>query len=169
MTVKEIYLKIRGSEAYRKWEKDNSNYYLVHFLFMDDDSGKETWNVGYYNDTSKSMASFEPEGDDVKVVEEKELFQRKEEAIRPLIIDDVKKDLEEIKEASENFRKENYRNELPLKSMFLLQNLKKFGQVWNITIFTRTFKTLNIKIDSSTGEVKNHELSKLFDFDDGKK
>ena len=165
MTIKEIFLKFQGNPDFREWEKKNSNAYLVHFFFMDEPGA--AWQMGHYDDDTKAMTSFTLEKDSVKIQEEKDVFQKEPEKIRPIIIDDVKRDFEEIKKAALAFQKTDYPGELPLKAMYVLQNLKDYGQIWNVTIFTRTFKTLNMKFDSSSGELLEHNLAKLFDMEPG--
>ncbi|MEA3514373.1 MAG: hypothetical protein U9R34_02775, partial [Nanoarchaeota archaeon] len=57
-------------------------------------------------------------------------------------------------------REKKYKNELPSRKIFILQNID-IGQIWNVTIVTLTFNTLNLKIDSNTGEVIQHHLTSL--------
>jgi hypothetical protein len=166
MGIREILTKVRQSDSFRNWEKQNPDAYLVHFFFMEGE--KAPWHVGYYDKGRKEMTSFILEGEEVKVQPEKDVFKDEKEAIRPVVVDEVKKDFDEIRKASEDYQKENYPAEYPLRKMYILQNLRDFGHVWNITMFSKSFRTLNMKFDAITGELKSHELANLFKFDDGK-
>ena len=46
----------------------------------------------------------------------------------------------------------------------ILQNLGEFGNIWNITYVTHSFKTLNIKINAENGKILHHSLDSLMDF-----
>ncbi len=162
MKIKEILSKIESCDVYKAWRKNNSNAYLVHFFFMEEKSSG--WQVGYYDKSKKHITSFILDDKGVSVSEDKEIFQPQSGDILKLKIEDVKIEFDEISKIAENYRKENYKAELPLQKLCVLQNILDLGQVWNITLFTRTFKTLNLKFDSSTGEIKSHELAKLFEF-----
>ena len=63
-------------------------------------------------------------------------------------------------EIADEFQKQNYKNELPNKSINILQNIHQ-GTAWNVTLVTAAFNTLNMKIDASTGEVLEHKLTSL--------
>ena len=51
-----------------------------------------------------------------------------------------------------------------MKEVVILQNLD-VGQVWNITYITKSFQTLNIKIDAETGDVLEDKLHQIFSMD----
>ena len=166
MLIKENLQKVKMSNAFFDWNKSHPNAYLVHLFFM---SGSDArWQVGYYDDNEKEMSSFILQGEDNIIMQpEKDVFREDNEAIRPLVIDDVKLDYDDIQEKAENYQKENYPSEFPLKKIYVLQNLKESGQVWNITVFSKTFKTLNMKFNAANGELESHDLANLFEFEKG--
>lgn len=168
MTVQEIYQKIKASPEYAEWNKENPKAYLVHFLYTSRE--EDTWQVGFYEKDKKEMTSFEMNEGTLIVRKEKDIFRKDDnDPILPLIVEDVKNQLDEVAEQATTTMKQNYKNELPMQGLYILQNLKDFGIVWNATIFTKSFKTMNVKINAATGEVKSHELAKLFDFEKGDK
>ena len=76
-------------------------------------------------------------------------------------MDDVKIDLGDAIEEITRIEREKYATEQGMKQFIVLQNIESKGQVWNATTVTKAFKTLNIKIDSKTGEVIEEKLVSL--------
>ena len=89
--------------------------------------------------------------------------------VREIDIAGVKLGLGDILDKIEKFQKEKYPKELILKKIVILQNLENFGNVWNITFFTQSFNTLNIKIRSDNGEIIEDTLIPLFGLDSSEK
>ena len=50
------------------------------------------------------------------------------------------------------------------KTIVILQNLSEFGNIWNITYVTHSFKTLNMKINAENGKILHHDIVSLMDF-----
>ena len=71
------------------------------------------------------------------------------------------KDFEDAVSIANKFQREKYSTEIPIKKIVVLQNID-FGQIWNITFISKTFNTLNMKIDAGSGQVKKHLLVSLF-------
>ena len=163
--IQEIYKKVLQSKEFNDYSKQSPKSYLVHFLNMSEKP--DTWFVGYFEPQKESMTSFVVDNDSIALQKEGEVFRETKEKISQLSLDDVKKDFEEAKMSAEKFRLQKYPKELPLQTIYVLQNLKDFGQVWNVTVFSRTFKTVNMKFDAKTGEIKKHDVAKLFEFDSG--
>jgi hypothetical protein len=163
--INEKYDQVKASKEFKDYQKSNPKAYLVHLFYINEPEGK--WQVGFWENGKAEMTSFILDGDNILVQPEKDVLQREQEPIQRLLIENVKQDYDEIKEIAEKTRKEKYPKEWPLKEIYVLQNLKDVGQVWNITIFSKSFKTVNIKIDALTGEVKAHDVAKLFDMEPG--
>ena len=49
-----------------------------------------------------------------------------------------------------------------MKLFAILQNING-EQVYNITFVTQTFFTLNVRVDTSTGEIRQEKLTSLMD------
>ena len=117
------------------------------------------WQLGYYNPSNDTLTSFTV-NDKVIQNPDAEIFKNKTK-VQKLDVDKVKINLDEALSKSEKLQKEKYSVHDPLKKIVILQNLD-MGQVWNITYVTQTFKTLNIKINSETGEIVKYDLIDLF-------
>ena len=76
----------------------------------------------------------------------------------------VKLSFAEIIDLASEFQKEKYPKEESNKIIAILQNLEKFGNVWNLTFITESFKTLNIKVNTENGKIVEHKLSSIFEF-----
>ncbi|MEM3374282.1 MAG: hypothetical protein QW757_02585 [Candidatus Woesearchaeota archaeon] len=151
---------LNNSEIYKKWKKENPKYYLSHAFIMIDPQVKLEWQIGYCNPENNKIITFAI-SDDEKITENPESESLYNKEILKLDINKVKINLDNALEKAEQKQKEKYKEHFPFKKIVLLQNLE-IGQVWNITYVTRTFKTLNIKIDSETGEIISDELIDLF-------
>ena len=92
---------------------------------------------------------------------ESEVFKKEKTVVKRLDIKKVKKDFEDAVSIANKFQREKYSTEIPIKKIVVLQNID-FGQIWNITFISKTFNTLNMKIDAGSGKVKKHELVSLF-------
>ena len=75
----------------------------------------------------------------------------------------MKKDFGEALVIAKRLQQEKYPNEKSIKDIVVLQALE-VGQIYNITFVTQTFKTLNIKLDSSTCKLISDELISLIKF-----
>ena len=154
MLVKEILERVELSKKFKTWKK--TDYYLA-YMFT---SNKEEWQVGYYNKKNEKMTSFQV-SKTVTKLPESEVFKEKK-TVKNL---DLKKVNIDFKEAVNKCKKE-HENLNPmgviLKQIVILQHLKQ-GQVWNITLFTTTMNTTNIKLDSSTGKIISKETFGLGD------
>jgi hypothetical protein len=84
--------------------------------------------------------------------------------IRPLDIKKMKIPLNKILRKIKEFQKEKYSKELVNKIIVILQNLQDYGNIWNITYITHSFKTLNIKVNAENGEILHHSIDSLMSF-----
>jgi len=158
MKAKKALETLQASEEFKQWHKEHPNAFLSHVFCMLDDN-KEDWQVGYHNRDDDMVTAFELK-EKVNICEPEKPFKRDDYEVQELDIDNVKITLEKAVETAKGIQEEHYKGDLPFKTIIILQNIEE-GQIYNITYVTLTFKTLNIKIDAATGEVKNHELVAL--------
>ena len=57
-------------------------------------------------------------------------------------------------------REENYPKQLLFRNFVIIQMFEGRA-VYNITFFTRSFKTINVKLSAENGEIIKHSLSDL--------
>ena len=154
MLIKEILEKIESSKEFNTWNK--TSYYLA-YMFT---SNKEEWQIGYYNKESEKMTTFKISETIVKLPES-DVFKEKK-TVKKLNLNKVKIDFKEAINRCKEEHKKLYPMSAVSKQIIILQHLKE-GQVWNITSFTTTMNTINIKIDSSTGKILSKETFSIGD------
>ena len=160
MDVKEVVSSVESSKEYTDFIAENSDNYLVHLFTMMDVAHKDDWQLGYYSKKSDKITVFENNQGKITILPAQEAFKEKN-YIAPLNIDNVKIAYVQAMDTIEDVLKKNYSAESLVKAIVLLQNLPEYGQIWNITIVTMTFNVINVKINSSTGEVIKHSKETL--------
>ena len=134
--------------------------YLVHFFVMLDEEFKpsESWQIGFYNKKTKEIESFSV--DPVAVVEKSRAFKHDKKAVEPLDLEKVKINFNSAIEAARKLHLEKYKSQSADKVIVILQSLNNVT-TWNITLITKSFSVLNIKVDACSGKVYHHELGTL--------
>ena len=145
MFIKEVVDKIEGSEAFKKFQKEHPEFYLVHLFYLEPD---ESWQVGYYSKTSDKIVVFS--GDPVTVSEEDDPF-KKHGAVHALDLPAVKIDFDKAMELVEEARQKEHSAELVNKKIVILQYIEQV--VWNITLISAQFNLINVRVDAVTGDV----------------
>ena len=156
---KHLMTKLEEKEEFRKWKQNHNDSYLVHIFIMDSVNEINNYSIGYYN-KDDTITTFEIKGDDISIKSDEEIFKPDDEKVKELDISQAKLTYNQIMDIAEDFRIKNYKSEIPNKNISILQNLEQ-GIIWNITLITIGFNTLNIKIDANTGEVLGHNLTSL--------
>lgn len=150
------------SAIFKEWHAKNKEFFLAHMFVMLDEPNKNTWQIGFYNPEKERMVTFMMTENVVQQTEEQEVLKTAAQ-IQPLPIEDVKLTIEDALKTAEQCFKENYSAEKPVKQFFIIQHAEEHT-MFNITYFTQSFKTVNIKIDAKTGKVFKHSLQALAEF-----
>ncbi len=158
MKAKKALGTLQNSEEFKEWRKKHPHAFLSHIFCMKDEKS-EDWQIGYHNRDDDMVTAFELK-EKVNICPPEKPFKREEYTIKELNMGNVKIAMEKALETAKKIQETKYIGDLPFKTIIILQNIDE-GQVYNITYVTMTFKTLNIKIDAATGEVKSHELVSL--------
>lgn len=162
MDLHETLAKLTRSAVFKDWHAKNKEYFLAHAFVMLDEANKGVWQVGFYSKEKERMVTFIIAGDSVKHTEEQEVL-RTEGEIAKLNPEEVKHPIEEALKTAKECLKENYRGEMPVKEFFIIQSAEEHT-MFNITYFTQSFKTINVKIDSNTGKIIKHSMQSLAEF-----
>jgi hypothetical protein len=162
MTFKKALACLSKAKDFKEWKAGNEKAFLSYGFLMEDPQIKEEWQIGYYNPETEKLASFSI-GDNVIRNPESEMFSETKKVL-PVLPEALRVTADEALTKAEKLQKEKYPLHTPFKKILLLQTLD-MGQVWNITYVTNTFKTLNIKIDSTTGSVLKYDLLDIFKMD----
>lgn len=157
--ISETIKKLEKSKEFTSWKKNYKKAYLAHAFKVIDNPG---WEIGYFNPGTNLITVFVVNGS-ITRNPDAEVFKEQEKLVNHL---DIKKAKINEENALKNARKvldENYKGTTVFKIFMILQDIDKIGQVWNITFVTEQFKTVNIKIDSSTGSCLSHKIVSLME------
>jgi hypothetical protein len=157
MEWKELIDKVESSETFKSWKKENPDFYLVHLFFMT----KQNPQVGYYSAKIDRIVIFEVNGS-VVLSPASEVFKEKKTIMKLDIAKVIIDKTQAVGKAIE-LRNTKYPKDSPMNEITLLQMIDK-KPVWNITYFTMSFKTLNIKVSAIDGEIFSDDLSNLISF-----
>ena len=159
----DAYEKLESSEIFLEWRMENEESYLVHFFTMvDSNDVAQDWQVGYYNPNKDMVVTFIVGQEEITMNPQTEVFNE-HKGIKSFDINLVKINVDQAKDIAKRVQQKKYSAHLPLKTIFLLQNVEE-GQVWNVTHITQSFKTLNIKIDCENGDIVSNQLVEIFNF-----
>lgn len=161
--INEALEKLEKNQLYSDYIRKNRHAFLAHVFVLLDEANKDIVQIGYYNEDTDKIVTFVVGKGKVSMTPEAEVFKEQKEQIRKLDIKKVGVSLDEALSIADELQKKKYKEEIPVKKIVILQHLP-LGQVWNITYVTATFKTLNIKVNSSTGKVVEDKIVSLVSF-----
>jgi len=164
MNFKSIVEALEETILFKDFKKNRPESYLVHIFVMMDEANKGLFQIGYLDPKTDKVTSFTYGNKEVQVNPESEVLKEPEATIFPLDIEKVEQDEEQVLRIVDEFVKLEYPKVMAVKRFYILQHLD-IGQVFNFTIVTMDFKTLNLKIDVTTGEMLRHSLKSLLAFD----
>ena len=164
MEPAEAVASVEKNKVFKDWQKEHKSCFLSYIFTIIERGEDAPWLIGYYNQKEDSIASFEITGEKVTLKPEEKAFKEPEAKVYELELKKVKVKVDEVLDIVDKLQKEKYRAEVPVKVIVILQHLEKLGDVWNITYVSRTFKTLNVKVDAGTGKVVAEHLDSLFEF-----
>jgi hypothetical protein len=161
MQLKEKLEELEKNKIFLDWKKENADSYLAHIFRMLDEVNKDIWQFGYYN-KDDTITTFILESGNVKEVPEQEIFKNEKKKLEKLDIENIKVSFDDAVDKANNLQQEKYKQHPIMKTIAILQKLKD-GQVFNITFVTQTFGTLNIHVDSTTGNINKDFFTSLMD------
>ncbi|MGM5484992.1 MAG: hypothetical protein ACQEP1_03930 [Nanobdellota archaeon] len=164
MNTKKIIDNLEESEEFKKFKEENPDTYLAHVFKMLDKQNVEEWQIGYYDKSNRKVTTFvyNEKTETIQKNPESETFRKEDSHIKELKKEDINTNLNQAMQKVEKLRNEKYSKHPVEKSFFILQNLG--NPVWNFTLVTKTFNVLNVKVNASSGEVEEDNLSSIFDF-----
>jgi hypothetical protein len=162
MEMKNALRKLNQSIKFVKWNKKNNKSKLTHAFIMVGNNENDEWQFGYYNPETDKVATFTV-NDSVSLNDEQDVFKKPGDKVKCINLNNVKISLEKAIEKADEIKEKHYPKETINKRIAILQNIDH-GQLWNITFVTHSFKTINIKINSSDGKVIKHGVISLFEF-----
>ena len=158
MRIADVLGKVEKSKDFRKLKKENPEFYLAHaFTMIDENEKKGAWELGFYSPERDRLAVFETEPK-VRLKSEDEVFKQ-EGIVKPLDVKKIKVSFQKAMELCDELLKSKYSAQTVTKRIVIIQSLER--PMYNVTLVTRSFSILNIKIDCQTGEVISDNLQSL--------
>ena len=161
MEIKRIVEKLEKHSEFKVWKEKNKSSYLANVFKMEGSDNLGDWQVGYYNKDG-TLTTFVV-GEEIKILPNQEIFQKEKKKVNKLDIKEIKIDLDQALDIAAEFQKTKLAGNDPSKVMFVVQNIAG-NTIYNITYITITFNTLNMKVDAGTGEMIDHEITPMMQF-----
>jgi hypothetical protein len=152
---------LRKSQVFKEFIRKNEKSFFSYALKIIEDNSESSWQLGYYLDDNDKMASFIVDEASVEAQKEDDIFKKPDIKIKPVFEDKVTLKFKNILEIAKKFLSEKYPSEIPSKTICILQNLEMYDTVWNITFVTKSFNTINFKINPDTGKIEHHQLESI--------
>lgn len=148
--------------SFKHWHKEHAQTFLAHGFLMLDEANKDTWQIGFYDEQKQRMTTFLVNGNKVEHTDEQEILQGPA-PIQKLNPSEVKIEAQKAIGIANDLVKKEYGKEMILKHFFVIQHAEEHT-IYNVTYFTQSFKTINIKINAENGEILKHNIQALADF-----
>lgn len=145
--------QIEKSDAYKGYKEKNPDAYLAHAFVMV--KGGEEWQLGYYDSATKDVTTFDATG---KIVGSDKALGADGD-LTELDLALVRVSFSDAMAAVDELMKDSYKARLITQRICVLQHLEQ--QLWNITLVTNAFSTINIRIDAASGKVLRHKEQSL--------
>ncbi len=159
MEIKKAYEKLLSSEEYKSFRKNEKKSYLTHAALITEANKKDGWEFGFYNKETDRITTFTT--NPLKRQPEDQAFKQEGSTIKKLDLEKINTTYKEITILAEQYRNKNYPSEQVIKIIAILQHLHK--QLWNITLITKSFSIINLKIDAKTKELLSASKSSIMD------
>ncbi|MBI2133790.1 hypothetical protein HYU11_03865 [Candidatus Woesearchaeota archaeon] len=140
---------VEESECFISWRSGHKDPSLMLILAMFEELPATEWLVSYFD--GLAVTTFSLDGEKCTIRGEESAVQEPK-SITLLGV----KELEEIIGPA----RELLKGERCAKTIAILQKLET--QVWNISFMTLSYKILNVRIDSETGNILSHDFGDIF-------
>ena len=161
MDLKLALEKLKQSKQFKDLNKKNKDIYFSYALIMLENNKSGPWQLGFYQKSTDKIITFIVDKDEIKMEKEEDIFKKPGMEVKKVDIEKAKIPYTQILKTAEEFQKKQYSKELVSKTIAILQNINEYGNIWNITGITHSFKTLNMKINAENGKIINHNLESL--------
>lgn len=160
MELKEALKKLNSSKEFKEWKQKNPDTFFSYALKILEETKEQPWNLGFYRKSTGKVVTFIVD-EKIDMQEEEEIFKNPDTEVKPIETEKAKMPFRDILKKVKDFTDKTYSNELINKTIAILQNLEKYGTVWNITHITHSFNTINIKADAEDGKVLYNNIESI--------
>jgi len=155
---------LKESQKFTSWHNKNKETFMSFIFCSIEDGNDLRWQYGFYHINTDRITSFIVNENSIELIKEDEIFKKPNIRINALDIEKLKTTFDDILEIAKKFQIKEFSNEMISKIMVILQNNDGYGIIWNITFVTKSFKTINVKINAENGDILNHSMESLMDF-----
>lgn len=163
MDLKPALKRLEQSQDFRKWHNRHKNTYFSYAFKILQEMPNE-WQLGFYDKKKDKITTFVISNEGIKVRLEEKVFKKEDMDVNEVKLDKIKLTFDNAITKANEFQQKNFPKDKSIKTIAILQNIDKLGNVWNITYITEAFNTLNMKIDASNGKVLEHNIASVFSF-----
>lgn len=162
-SVQDLWESLSQNQLFLKWKKNHSKSYLSHFFCQLDNQFKTVseWQIGLFDSETNKITVFVPiKGEDFEIKPEDEVFKKEDSKVELLEMKNLKISFDR---AVEIF-KANYQNFFPksvLGGGFVIVQTLDERSLWNLTFITKEIKFVNIKIDTRSGDISDHQVIEM--------
>lgn len=160
MELKETLEKLNESKEFREWKQKNPDSFFSYALKILEENTEQPWSLGFYRKSTDKVVTFIVD-EKIDMQEEEEIFKKPDTKVNLIETEKAKMPFSDILEKAKAFTDKTYPNELIKKTIAILQNLEKYGTVWNITHITHSFNTINIKADAEDGSILYNNIESI--------
>jgi len=156
----DIIQRLQASPTFT--QQDMTGYTLANIYNMLSPQTDGVWQVGYYNAEKEQLRTFHM-ASTITVQDHTEMVKAPDHHIMPVDITTVSLSWEQAQAIAQEFVLQTLSVPTTPTQIYILQRLPIVGTVWNVTMVSSDFKTVNVKIDASTGEIKLKSINSLLD------
>jgi len=160
MEIKEALEKLNESKEFKEWKQKNAATFFSYALKIIEENKEQPWNLGFCRKSADKVVTFIVD-EKIDMQEEEEIFKSPDTKVKPIEAKKTKISFSDILEKVKEFTDKTYPNELISKTIAILQNLEKYGTVWNITHITHSFNTINIKASPEDGKILYNNIESI--------
>ena len=164
MDFKPALEKLEQSQSFKTWHNKNKSTYFSFAFKIPEEMNINDWQLGFYNSKNDKITTFMLVDEKITIRPEEDVFKKEETKVNEIEINKIRIACDEAIEKAKEFQAKNFPKDRSIKTIVILQNIVKLGNVWNITYVTESFNTLNMKVDASTGKIVEHNLASVFSF-----
>lgn len=162
MDINQLLSFLENNSVFKDWKDSHKDYFLAHIFVMLDEANIDVWQLGFFDKQKNMMTTFVVDKNVVKIIPDQEILKSGAEII-PLDFNAVKISEFSAMNIANNLLRTEYSREKVAKTFFILQQIDTLP-VYNITFFTASFKTINIKVNSVDGKIIHHSQGSIADF-----
>jgi len=166
--MQEEYDALLASTQYKEFIEQHEKHMLVNAFILYSDQYDATWQFGFYAEDTDLITAFvirgnQDDGFEIEQQKADEVTKEPSAKLLPLNLDVVQKTSEQALEIAITFIEVEYNAGAAQSKILLLQNMAELGEVWNVTIISKTFDVMNVKVNAKNGEVVSHSQHSLLD------